>query len=132
MIVWSAVVDNIISLLPPSYELRDTLDRMLSVYIERDDSNSCCCLDTGSEGELLTEVAREVDSLHMTILTTERLYLLPCTVWGTIVDIDDLVVVSTTECTEYLVELIVYESDILFFSVCWEDERYEREIMRHR
>lgn len=67
----------------------------------------------------------------MAILTTERLYLLPCAIWGTIVDIDDLVVVSRVEWSEYLVELIVYESDILFFSVCWEDERYERERISH-
>ena len=118
------IVDDIISLLVFFYEFWDLLDWMLAICIKSDDDISSRVLQSCSDSEFFSEVAREIHSLHSCIWFTELLYLFPCTIRRAIIHEDNLEVI-VIYLRQYWAELIINIGDISLFTICWYYEREE-------
>lgn len=113
----SAVVDDIVILLPFFQEFRNPFDRVLSVGIERDDRVPVREFQPGGDGELLPEVSAQIDSFYPCIRFTESLYGTPSVVRTPVIHKNDLVFVFIGEVFQNGCEFPIYERNILFFPI---------------
>ncbi len=72
----------------------------------------------------MSEVPTEINSLDSCIRFTELLYLLPCLVGTTIIDEDDLIIISL-QSRQYRHKLTIDIGDILFFAIGRDDDGEE-------
>ena len=122
--IWAFIVDDIISLLVFFHEFWDLLDWMLAICIKSDHDISIRMLQSCSDSEFFSEVAREIHSLHSGISFTELLYLFPCTIRRTIIHEYDLEVI-VIYLRQYWAELTINIGDISLFTICRDDEGEE-------
>jgi hypothetical protein len=78
----------------------------------------------------MSEIAREIHSLHMSISLTEFLDLTPCSIWRSIIDENDLVVIIVMNSLKNYLEFMVYIRDIFLFTIGWDDDGDE--FLAHR